>query len=105
MPTKEQLQKAQRRVQAREAKIEKMPTIHISRVHVNRQGYTSTGRYVGVGGPLFCALNSANNEELEFRAQDRPQAMGIVKMMFAAPQHASVTDRLTSGQVKKFVGR
>ena len=95
--------KAERRVRARAAKVDKMPRINLGRIHLNSQGYTATGRYFGVGKPLFRAYNTANNQEIEFRASDRPQAMAIVKMMFAEPRHASVTERFTPGQVKEFV--
>jgi hypothetical protein len=51
----------------------------LARVRLNRQGYTSSGRYYGVGAPLFsCELLDADGKYLktvEFRAKDRAEAV------------------------------
>lgn len=80
----------------------KMPKLELTHVKLNRQGYTSGGTYYGVGAPLYEARNSDNGEYVTFRAQHRPMALGVLRNMFENPQHASVTDRFTAGQVRKF---
>jgi hypothetical protein len=50
------------------------PKMLLERVRLNREGYTSSGRYYGTGAPLYRATSSVTNESLEFRAADRTAA-------------------------------
>lgn len=80
----------------------KMPKLEVSSIKLNRQGYASNDTYYGVGAKVFQAFNPDNGEYVTFRAQHRPMALGVLRNMFEKPEHASVTDRFTAGQVRKF---
>ncbi len=58
----------------------KLPTYSVVRIRVNRGGYDPSGRYWGVGLPLFLATNKGDDEDgAHFRAKDSKAARDLVK--------------------------
>lgn len=54
----------------------------IERIRINRQGYDSSGRYWGVGAPLFSAYDGDTFGDIytdTFRAADRDAAKAHVR--------------------------
>ena len=56
------------------------PKLHLYAVRLNSGGYTSTGRYYGVGQTLY-SVESADESNIgfEIRASDREHAKSIVR--------------------------
>lgn len=82
-------------------KVEK-PSVRISQVKLNRQGYTSSGEYFGVGQPLWRAYNTRNQQELNFRAPTREVAKEVAFAVLLRPKDKLVTSRFTPRQVREF---
>ncbi len=79
-----------------------MPKIELSQIRLNRQGYTSNGRYYGTGAPLYQAYNTRNHESLEFRAKDRADAKKLIGLMFTDPKNDALGRKFTPGQIRSF---
>lgn len=79
-----------------------MPKIEINQLRLNRQGYTSNGRYYGVGDPLFQAYNTRNHESIEFRAKDRAEAKKLIALMFADRTNNLLDRKFPSKQIREF---
>lgn len=54
------------------------PVVHLERLKLNRGGYTSAGRYFGVGAPLFEYANDDYSIHGHVRAKDRTAAKAEV---------------------------
>jgi hypothetical protein len=79
-----------------------IPKIELSQVRLNNQGYTSNGRYYGVGAPLYQAYNNRNHESIEFRAKDRAEAKRLVGLMFTEPKNDSLGRKFSPKQIREF---
>lgn len=54
----------------------------LTKVRLNRGGYTDKGRYFGTGQPLFCLSNPHNGASYFFRAENREEILGWVSKAF-----------------------
>jgi hypothetical protein len=79
-----------------------IPKIELSQIRLNRQGYTSNGRYYGIGAPLYQAYNTRNHESIEFRAKDRVEAKRIIELMFADRTNGLLEKKFNTKQVRDF---
>lgn len=53
--------------------------LYIQRVHLNKDGYPSDGRYFGIGAPLFHYFNDDASVNRYIRANDREHAKALVR--------------------------
>lgn len=57
----------------------------VTRIRLDRQGYTSSGRYYGTGAPLFSVLDNETEKETEVRAPDAKAAREKVMIEIFGP--------------------
>lgn len=62
----------------------KLPRVIVRRIKLDRQGYTSGGRYYGAGAPLYEFETADGQVEGEFRAGDRKAALAKAKSVVEA---------------------
>lgn len=77
---------------------------NLSRVRLNSGGYTSSGKYYGIGAPLYEAYNPETGESLVFRAADRNAAKHHVEDALNAITNnpLALADRFSNYDVKMF---
>jgi len=76
----------------------------LQRVRLDRGGYTSSGKYYGIGAPLYEAYNPETGESLVFRAADRATAKRHVEDALNAITNnpLALADRFSNHDVKMF---